>query len=134
MTVSGVSTTDSVYSSDMQNAFKQRMNDFKQLGSSLQSGDLAGAQKAFSALQQDVQASGQQSGTNTQTDAAMQKLQDSLKSGDLAGAQQAFAALKQGHGHHRHRTSDSTQSSPTTTASTGNTSTGSSGSIVDVTV
>ena len=132
MTVSGVSTTDNVYSSDLQNAFKQRMSDFKQLGDSLQSGDLAGAQQAFATLQQDAQTTGRPSGADSQADAAMQKLQDSLNSGDLSGARQAFAALKKGHGHHHHRTSGSTQSTPAPSAGAGNTTTG-SGGIVNVT-
>jgi hypothetical protein len=50
MSVSGVSSTDSLYQINQQNGWQQVMNDFSQVGQSLQSGDLAGAQQAFAAL------------------------------------------------------------------------------------
>ena len=57
MSISSVSNNaNPLQSAQMSGAFKQRKQDFAALGSALQSGDLAGAQKAFSALQQDTQA------------------------------------------------------------------------------
>ena len=103
MSVSGVSSTDSLYEINQQNGWQQVMNDFSQVGQSLQSGDLAGAQKAFATLQEDMQNVGQsQSGQSqsSQQQSALDQLGQALQSGDLAGAQQAFAALKTSHHHH----------------------------------
>lgn len=103
MSVSGVSSTDSLYQINQQNGWQQVMNDFSQVGQSLQSGDLAGAQKAFATLQEDMQNVGQsQSGQSqsSQQQSALDQLGQALQSGDLAGAQQAFAALKTSHHHH----------------------------------
>jgi hypothetical protein len=103
MSVSGVSSTDSLYQINQQNGWQQVMNDFSQVGQSLQSGDLAGAQKAFATLQEDMQNVGQsQSGQSSQQQSALEQLGQALQSGDLAGAQQAFAALKTSHHHHHH--------------------------------
>src|SRR2546425_9832191 len=64
----------------------QPKQDLTSLGNALNSGDLAGAQTAFSAFQQDLQKiqAGTQSGTTPAKD--FQTLQDALSSGDLAGA------------------------------------------------
>jgi hypothetical protein len=98
----------------------QGAKDFQALQSALGSGDMAGAQQAFAAMQKDLQGAGWtgrrhhhhgDSATST-TQAAqgsssastqkssqgaqdLQALQTALTSGDLSGAQQAFAALKQ---------------------------------------
>lgn len=102
-----------------------RKQDFNQLSTSLQSGDLAGAQKAYAQLQQ-LQ-SGSQSGPNSTSNstspiaADFEALGKALSSGDLTQSQSAFAQLKtdltsaqpnagsQGgtpathkHGHHHH--------------------------------
>ncbi|CAO3358306.1 hypothetical protein [Azospirillum melinis] len=69
----------------------------RQLASSLQSGDLSGAQKAFDGLQQ-ANANGGSSNARTQAlsqNSNYKTLQDALSSGDLAGAQKAFGALQQ---------------------------------------
>ncbi len=52
MSVSSVSSNSSLTQTDWRSVTKQWTQDFKQLSSSLQDGDLAGAQKAFKALQQ----------------------------------------------------------------------------------
>jgi hypothetical protein len=151
MSISSVSNgtnpyTQSLQSSPLSDAFKQSKQDFAALGSALQSGDLAGAQKAFAALQQDKStisqarggqgsdsdgssstvsqtAQSSQSGTSSVQD-LMNQLKQALGSGDLQGAQQAFASLQQnmqasrGHGHHHH--GGGSQSN--TTSSTGTTS------------
>jgi hypothetical protein len=79
----------------------KRSEDFTALQSTLQSGNLAAAQGAFAAFQQDVQttthAAGPGSlfapGTQTATDLAT--LGSALKSANLTGAQKAFATLQQ---------------------------------------
>jgi DNA-binding FadR family transcriptional regulator len=148
MSISSISSNSSISQIDWRSLMNQWKQDFKQLASALQSGDLAGAQKAYSALQQlqqNNQPGGQQqasSGNNPiQNDFAA--LGQALSSGDLAGAQTAFsqlqtdmkAAFQNGasggvesahHGHHhRHvsSASDSDTSSSTAAQSgtTGNT-------------
>src|ERR1017187_2637038 len=52
MSVSNVSSSSVVTQTDWRSVVNQFKQDFKQLASSLQSGDLAGAQKAYTALQQ----------------------------------------------------------------------------------
>jgi len=54
MTVSGISSVSSSLTA-VQGSFKDRQADFQALGSALQSGDVAGAQKAFAGLQQEIQ-------------------------------------------------------------------------------
>src|SRR5271157_5825258 len=88
MSVSGVSSTDSLYQINQQNGWQQVMNDFSQVGQSLQSGDLAGAQKAFATLQQNMQNVGQsQSGQSqsTQQQSALNQLGQALQSGGAQG-------------------------------------------------
>jgi hypothetical protein len=84
-------------SQQLQSYFQQRTIDLKQLGQALQSGDLAGAQQAFSTLQSLAQTGPL---ANSKAFAVTQRQQDfaaigqALQSGDLAGAQQAFAQLQ----------------------------------------
>ncbi len=153
MTISSVSSganpyTQGLQSGQVSDAFKQRKQDFSALSSALQSGDLAGAQKAFSALQQDTQAlrqsrSGQgadQDGDNdgsktsqasqasqasqngkTSMQDLMNQLKQALSSGDLQGAQQAFATLqqnRQANGHHHHHHGGAGASNTTSASST----------------
>jgi hypothetical protein len=102
--------------------WQQRQQDFKDLFSSLKSGDLAGAQTAFSGL------SGGSAGVNASSPLA--QIGQALQNGDLAGAQQAaqaFQANRSGGGHHHHHGGSSaagTASSATPAAATG---TGSAG-------
>jgi hypothetical protein len=82
--------------SQQQNPFRQIRQDFNQLASALQSGDLSGAQSAFSSLQQLLQ--GRQSNASSngpstiQTDFA--SLGQALQSGDLNQAQNVFSQLQ----------------------------------------
>ena len=77
--------------------FQARSSDLKQLSQALQSGDLAGAQHEFNAIQALGQNGPFSSGNAFQ---ANQRQQDfnavgqALQSGNLAGAQQAFADLQ----------------------------------------
>ena len=95
MSTAAVSTS-SIYQ-ELQAYFQQRGSDLQQLGQALQSGDLAGAQQEYGAIQ-----SLGQNGPFANGDAfkVSQRQQDfaaigqALQSGDLAAAQKAFADLK----------------------------------------
>ncbi len=110
-TISSISLNPNYYA-NTQNNFKQFKQDFADLAGSLQSGDLAGAQKTFSQLtqlQSNVPtANGQQAGNSGNSISAdFSALGNALQSGDVSSAQQAFAKLQQdlqarGHGHHHH--------------------------------
>ena len=121
MSVSPISSSSAnpvnPYQAPLADAFKQRGQDFKALGNALQSGDLAGAQQAFAALQKDTQtiqsAQSQPSGQNSPGSQDFKTLESALNAGDLSGAQKAFATVQQdlqtarkshgGHGHHVHQ-------------------------------
>ncbi|MGB8275635.1 MAG: hypothetical protein WCF16_10250 [Alphaproteobacteria bacterium] len=83
--------------------FVQTRNYFSQLAQSLTSGDLSGAQQAFTSLQQILQSSGQAGAQGDKNNPSGQsKIQQdlatvgqALQSGDIAGAQKAFASLQQ---------------------------------------
>jgi hypothetical protein len=99
---SGYQTNTSV------SGWQQRQQGMKDLFSSLQSGNLASAQKAFAGVQNNA-GSG---------NSALTKVGDALQAGDLAGAQQAAKAMHAGRGGHHHaraaaQTSDSTSSTTT---------------------
>src|SRR5277367_1205454 len=86
-------------SQQRQNPFHEIKQDFQQLASALQSGDLSDAQSAYSAIQQVLGANSgstsnaSSSGPNTlQTDFAA--LGQALQSGDLSTAQSAFSQLQ----------------------------------------
>jgi hypothetical protein len=117
MSVSPISSSSvNPYQAQLADAFQQRGQDFKALGTALQSGDLAGAQQAFAALKTDTttiqSAQSQPSWQNSPVSQDMKTLESALNSGDLSGAQKAFATLQQdvqavrkshgGHGHHVH--------------------------------
>jgi hypothetical protein len=106
-----------------QTMMQQRKQDFGQLASALQSGDLTGAQSAFSALQSlisqwqnsTVNSTGcsnlSASGNKIPND--FTALGQALQSGNIADAQNAFAQLQtdiqaqksDGHHHHHHHNS-----------------------------
>ena len=148
MSVSSVSSNSSLTQTDWRSLMKQWTQDFKQLSSALQDGDLAGAQKAFKALQQ-LQQSNQPGGQSSNGQPASSgnnpiqndfaTLGQALSSGDLSGAQTAFSQLQTDmqaagpngasggvqsahHGHHHHghvsSASDSDSSTADQTAST----------------
>jgi hypothetical protein len=76
---------------------------FEQLGKALQSGDLAGAQKVFTAIQQNApQGAVSQVGQGSSGPSPFAALGRALQSGDLAGAQQAYAQIQQARGQHHH--------------------------------
>ena len=111
--VSGVSSLLNQYQVNWQNNIKQRQQDFSDLMTSLQSGNLTGAQQACSALIQSTSTSNQtqtsqQSGV-TGIQADFNALGQALQSGDVNAAQTAYAKLQQdlqnihsNHHHHHH--------------------------------
>ena len=96
-------TTD--VSSTRATAMKQFKADFNSLSEALSSGDLAGAQKAFAALQNDKPAggphthrhqggSGGASAAGGSTNDPFAAIGKALQSGDLQAAQSAFAQIQ----------------------------------------
>jgi len=84
-----------------QNPFQEIKQDFQQLASALQSGNLSGAQSAYSNIQQLLQGSPGSSTSNSSTSTGSNTLQNdfaalgqALQSGDLTTAQSAFAQLQ----------------------------------------
>jgi hypothetical protein len=82
---------------ELQSFFQRRGSDLQQLGQALQSGDLAGAQQEFSAIQSLAQSGPFASGDAFKSNQRQQDLTaigQALQSGNLAAAQQAFAQLQ----------------------------------------
>jgi len=102
--------------------YQQMRNYFEQLGQALQSGDLSGAQNAFSSLQQQLPSSSVNQSQTTQQNSQstfttdMNALGQALQSGDLSKAQDVFSKLQQdmkavqnGHHHHHHHKANDSQ-------------------------
>ena len=140
MSVSGISAglNGTYQPSNSQSEFRQ---DFGQLAGALNSGNLAGAQQAYSALS-GLQNSGQGPNANSPLSAVLGEIGQALQNNNLAGAQQALSSLQQPqgnhhhhHGHH-HATSDSSVTTSAAAANSDSTSTSSassSGSSLNVT-
>ena len=150
MSIDAISSSSISYQTyGMQTNSQQISKYFDQLGQALQSGDLSGAQNAFSSLQQLLpSSSANQAQTTQQTNQStlssdLSSLGQALQSGDLPKAQDAFAKLQQdiqtahkGHHHHHHTGASQNSSSnlgdnSITTISVGNNATD---SIVNVKV
>jgi hypothetical protein len=123
MSITAISPAQSSYQpSGSQSAFGQ---DFSQLVSSLNSGDLSGAQQAYSALSQ-LQSSGQgpSANSNNPVSQALSQIGQALQNGNLGGAQQALSSLQQSkgshhsHGHHHGGGGASASTAASTTSST----------------
>jgi hypothetical protein len=97
MSISGISSDPTAYQNYASSPFQQVRKDFASLKTSLASGDLTGAQKAFAALTQDLQTiqSGQQAGASSLLENDLAAIGNALQSNDLAGAQKALATLTQ---------------------------------------
>jgi hypothetical protein len=140
MSISAISglTTNPVQPSNAQTNFRQTFN---QLVSALNSGNLSGAQQAFSALGQ-LQNSGQSPSPspNSPLANALNQIGQALQNGDITGAQQALASLQQAqgghhhHGHHGHGANSSATSQSASTSTTQGDSSSSSTNPVDITV
>ena len=104
VSISAISTPQNSYQSSPFQSFRQ---DFGQLVSALNSGDLSGAQQAYSALSQ-LQGNGQGPNPSNPLSQALAQIGQALQNNNLNGAQQALAALQQSsgshhsHGHHHH--------------------------------
>jgi hypothetical protein len=100
MSVSGISAVPTTSFQSSQSGFRQ---EFGQLVSSLNSGDLSGAGQAYATLSQ-LQSSGQGPSTNPNSPVsqALAQIGQALQSGDLGAAQQALSSLQQSHGGHHH--------------------------------
>ncbi|MBF0529776.1 MAG: hypothetical protein HQK55_11015 [Deltaproteobacteria bacterium] len=145
MTVSSVSTSNTLSQVDSSQA-QQGRKYFQQLAQALQKGDLAGAQKAFAALQaakpkdQDGndQVNNDQSGSKGTSSFAsdMDNLSKALDSGDLKAAQEAFAKVQQDmksrpHGGHHPKVEGSSQTSTATVVTGANSNDNSVGTTTD---
>jgi len=138
MSISGISSSASVYRSQ----FQQTKKDFTALQTDLSSGNLTAAQQAYATLTQDIQnitqaQSGQLVTGNSQISNDLAAVGTALNAGDLTGAQSAFATLTQdiqsaaqstqqvqngqqaykGHGHHHHHHHGGTSQTAATTLS-----------------
>ncbi len=87
------STAPVSYQPLTQNPAQQLQANVKQLAQSLQGGDLAGAQQAYSSLQQTLGSGASSSANPLNKD--LSSLGQALQSGNLSNAQQAFAQLGQ---------------------------------------
>src|ERR1700687_3387956 len=99
MSTSSISLLSASTQSQTLTLAQQIRQDFKQLAGSLQSGDLAGAQKAYAALQKLLPSQSQNSTSSTQSSSSstnpivsdFNALGKALQSGDLTAAQSAFS-------------------------------------------
>ena len=89
--------------------WQQRQQSMKDLFSSLQSGDLASAQKAFASVQ---------TNTSSSNNSPLTKVGTALQAGDLAGAQQAAKAMHAARGGGHHHAKAATQASDSTSSTT----------------
>jgi hypothetical protein len=141
--ISSVASATNPYLAANQNGVGQLIQDFKAIGSALQSADLPTAQSALATFQQELQSSSQISATqpfgkNSQANTDFQSLTTDLQSGNLAGAQNAFSSLQNDlkptqsaqsahRGHHHQHHSFATGSTSTTNPTTGSTASGVAG-------
>jgi hypothetical protein len=96
MTVSAISSSLQTYqNSVLRNNLQQFQQEFQQLGSDLQSGNLSAAQSDLTALQQSVPGFSGSSSGNNPISQAFSQLSQQLQSGNLTGAQQDYSNLKQ---------------------------------------
>ena len=82
---------------ELQSFYQTRQSDLKQLGTDLQSGNLAGAQQAYTtlaALGQNGPFANSEPFAKSSRAQAFDAIGQALQAGDLAGAQAAFATLK----------------------------------------
>ena len=102
MSTSSISLLSASTQSQNLTLAQQIQQDLKQLAGSLQSGDLAGAQKAYSALQKLMPSQSQNSTSSSQSSSSstnpivndFNALGKALQSGDLTAAQSAFSTLQ----------------------------------------
>ena len=101
ISISPVSATSGLSQTDSQSSINQLRQSFRQLASSLQSGDLAGAQKAFSTIETLLSSSSPSQNSNGQSASTptspvqndLAALGQALSSGNLTTAQSDFSKL-----------------------------------------
>jgi outer membrane protein assembly factor BamD (BamD/ComL family) len=123
MSIAGIASSLFSQVSNLQNKKPTTLQqEFQQLATDLQSGNLSAAQTDFAALQQNAPAS--QAGGQTLSQ-AVSALGNDLQSGNLAGAQKDFAAIQQdiqqasqqgGQVHHHHHHAEESQGSSASSA------------------
>jgi hypothetical protein len=95
MATAAISSGNNLYQTSISDKFSQKKQYSQDLASSLESGNMSGAQSAFAQLLQQNQNSGT---TNCQTNSTISKdleeLDGALKSGDLTSSKNAFAKLQ----------------------------------------
>jgi hypothetical protein len=120
MSVSGIggSSFFNYDNQNVQNNFQQFQQDFQQLGTDLQAGNLSAAQNDFTALQQLTPQNNASGATQTQNSnpigQAFNQLATDLQAGNLSAAQQDYTQIQQdfqsqaaqGGGHHHHHHGD----------------------------
>ena len=148
MSVQGISSSSSLFTPNAKNNSSSIGSDVKNLVTAIQSGDLKGAQNAFSQIQNLMQSSQgtpvqQTNGQQSQLSADLAAVGSALQAGDINGAQDALKKLGQDmqstakthYHHHHHGGGDQTQAAASTTGVTAPIgSTSSSGSNVNVLV
>jgi hypothetical protein len=131
MSISAISPASSIYQpSSTQSAFSQ---DFSQLANSITSGNLSGAQQAYSSLSQLLSSVQGPSATNPNNPLtqALGQIGQALQNGNLSGAQQALSSLQQAKGsHHSHGHHHGGGGGASTSASTSATTTAAASSTV----
>jgi hypothetical protein len=85
--------------------WQQRQQNFKDLFSAVQSGDLSGAQKAFAGLTAGA--------TNIKGNSPLAQIGQALQNGDIAGAQKAAQQLQANRGGHHHHAQVAATQTPT---------------------
>lgn len=123
MTVSSVSTAPvNNYQNNPQAEFRQT---FMQMVKAIKSGDLSGAQQAYTSLSQ-LQTGNQAPAAepNSSFGQALSQVGQALQNGDIGGAQQALDALGQQmksahHHHHHHRAAPNNAAATTASSATG---------------
>jgi hypothetical protein len=114
---------------------------FMQLAKAITSGDLTGAQQAYSQLTQALVTGGPGGGANNPSDPFSQALSaigQALQNDDINGAQQALAALQQqarasGRGHHHHHRGHASSGAANATSPPPAITNGTLGATIDVT-
>jgi hypothetical protein len=128
MSISISSAVGSAYQNYQTDSSKDQFKkDMQSIQAALQSGDISGAQDAFSKLQELQQQKVSKNGSSPdQVQKDMKTLQSALDSGNLQDAQSAFTQLQtdmkaHGGGHHKHHQSQdaSVQSTATVDTRTG---------------
>ena len=92
MSISGISSSVSLYQTNQVSSFTKIKQDFDSLGSALESRNLSDAKKAFAQLQKDAPTQGG-TGTNPMK-SDIDSLGKALDSGDLKAAQEAYSKIQ----------------------------------------